>query len=90
VIVETFMGLLTGVIGGAFGLIPPDPMASVAFSMDDLITPLSTGLASLGAWVPWQPLVICSPLVFGVYSASMLVRAARAVIGHLPFIGGNG
>jgi hypothetical protein len=90
VIVEALFGLAMGIVNAVFGIIPSDPVASVVFKVDDIVTPLIDGLSSLGAWVPWQAVVICTPVVLSFYLGSFLLRVLRAVVGHIPFIGGNG
>lgn len=47
-------------------------------------------MGSLGTWVNWMVLGTCVSSVMGLYFVSLLVRVFRAVIGHLPMIGGNG
>lgn len=47
-------------------------------------------VGTMGVWVNW---VLVSWLVaesFAVYLLMMTVRIIRALIGHVPFVGGNG
>jgi hypothetical protein len=75
------------------GLVPADaahPIQQVAPSMMDLITPFATGIASTGVWLPWDVLIICIGVTSAFYAVGFALRLARAVLGHVPFVGGNG
>lgn len=88
-IVEWIMSIGAAV---AEWLITGLPAAEVnwVISADNLLAPFFAGAFSLGAWLPWGTLQVVMPIVFSTYVLSLFARALRAVIGHLPMIGGNG
>jgi hypothetical protein len=45
---------------------------------------------SLGVWVNWVGIGLLVTQVLTLYFASFLIRIVRSVVGHVPFIGGNG
>lgn len=90
-ITEWFMGLGGMVLDFLFGVMPPIPNESAfIINPNDLLTPFMAGINGLGVWLPWQVLTFFLPLVLSVYLISLFARALRAVLGHIPLIGGNG
>lgn len=45
---------------------------------------------SLGVWVNWVGIGLLVGQVMAVYLAMFIFKIIRAIIGHLPIIGGNG
>lgn len=44
----------------------------------------------LGVWVDWNALGICIGAVVGTYLVGFLIKLTRAVVAHIPMIGGAG
>lgn len=53
-------------------------------------TALGAFAGSLGVWVDWFGISLLVVQVMTLYFLSLAVRILRAVIGHVPMIGGNG
>lgn len=66
--------------------LPLDALTSGATVLADLATTVS----SLGVWVDWFALSAQVALVLGLYFTFLALRILRALLGHIPFIGGNG
>ena len=56
----------------------------------DGLTNIFALMGSLGTWVDWFSLSAAITAVMGLYFLTLVVRVIRAVIGHVPAIGGNG
>lgn len=92
-ITEWFIWLGEQIASFFIGLIPqfdPNGLAQVTVSTRDLISPFLAGANSMGVWLPWVPLSIMFPLVFGLYSVSLFAKFARTLLSHVPQFGGNG
>lgn len=90
-IVEWFFSLAGGVWGWVTGFMPAiSDDSGVIVTAQNFMATLGEGAGLMGAWVPWVTLGLCLATVIPVYLGSMAVRLARAIIGHLPIIGGNG
>lgn len=44
----------------------------------------------LGVWVVWPVVVLCVSTVAGTWLLGFGVKALRALIAHIPFVGGKG
>jgi len=79
------------VFGSLSDLLPSsDQLDSVIVTAGNFALPLATGLASLGAWIPWATVGVCLAALFPVYLGSLLFKLVRVIWGYVPFIGGNG
>jgi hypothetical protein len=89
VIVEWLLQFGTG-LGQWFLLLlpsfPADTLASGALVLADL----GRMVASLGVWVDWFALAAQVTFVLGLYFTALSFRTLRAILGHVPIIGGNG
>jgi hypothetical protein len=92
VILEWVIGIAELVASWFLGIIPSfaDGQLEVVVSATNIVTPFIVGIYQLGAWLPWAQLAIMMPLVLTTYTVSLFARALRAVLGHIPLIGGNG
>lgn len=55
-----------------------------------ILADLGGTVASLGVWVDWFALAAQVTLVLGLYFTFLGLRILRALLGHIPFVGGNG
>jgi hypothetical protein len=88
-----FLQVVAGIWRWLMGLAPAsaaDPVAAITPTVQDIITPFASGIADLGVWIPWDNLTIALGVTAGFWGVSFFLRLARAVLGHLPIIGGNG
>ncbi len=70
-------------------LIPSLPLDAL-LSGTALLADLATTVASLGVWVDWFALAAQVTLVMGLYFTFLALRILRALLGHIPLVGGNG
>jgi hypothetical protein len=89
-IVQWFLGVALGIWKWMTGRFPVDPASSITFHMTDLFTPWATGIQSTGVWFPWLILSECLITVGAFYMGALTLRLIRAIVGYIPFIGGNG
>lgn len=90
-IIEFLMQLASGFGSWALGLLPPTRNAAdLIVGAADVFTPILAGGAALGSWLPWGTLAAVFPVVMGFYVGAFLVKVARQLIAHAPFIGGTG
>lgn len=72
------------------GLFPEWEIPEFMTSGDGWLGVMAESLYGLGVWVDWGALGICLTAVGGVYVVAGLIKLARAVIAHLPMVGGAG
>jgi hypothetical protein len=48
------------------------------------------GAASLGTWIPWSTVAFCLPITITVFLGSFMFKIGRALLSHVPFVGGRG
>lgn len=89
-ITDFFINLGTVVFGWFLSIIPQFDDSGIIVNAQNIVTPFAAGIAALGAWLPWAPLVVLMNLMPGVYLVSLFARFLRALLGHIPAIGGNG
>lgn len=72
------------------GLIPPLDIPDELVHLDEAINSIFEYGNGLGAWIDLQlcAAILAIPLV--VWVVGLSVRAIRAIIAHIPFIGGGG
>lgn len=51
---------------------------------------LASLIASMSVWVPWWLIVTVTAFSLGVWLLTFTARIVRALIGHVPLVGGNG
>lgn len=90
-IVEWFMSLASTVWGWIAGFFPAiSDDQGVIITAQNFFSTIASGAGLLGAWIPWLTVSLCLAVVVPVYLAAMTVRLVRAILGHVPLIGGNG
>lgn len=70
-------------------LFPTLPAEAVHASVDPLSL-IGANIGAMSVWVNWPLLVTQATYVMSLYFVFMLVKITRAILGHVPFIGGNG
>lgn len=60
------------------------------YSVMDMARNLLYTFANFGAWVDWLFLLACVGAVTAVYIAGFVFRLVRAILAHVPFVGGSG
>lgn len=87
---QYFITLGVGLVGWMGTLFPGwDPPDWMTGTPQMLLEFLNT-FQGLGVWVDWTALGICSSAVIGVYGTGFAIRLTRAIVAHIPFIGGGG
>jgi hypothetical protein len=91
VITEWFINLGGGVVTWFLSLLPGSS------TLPDGVIQAGDGLSSFGAlvgsmavWVNWGALFAAVTFALSWWVAMSVVRIFRAVIGHIPLVGGNG
>jgi hypothetical protein len=91
VIVQWFIQLAQGFASWVVSLFPvldlPDGLVNVDSTINDLFSTWGAGMAPLADW-PFVTACVAIPLA--VWGSGLLVRAIRALIAHLPYVGGKG
>jgi len=64
---------------------PPEWLATVVTFVNGLLV----SAAGLGAWVPWDFLIIVALFVFNLWLGIALVKAVRWVLNWIPTWGGS-
>lgn len=82
-------------VGAGFGawvatLFPELELPDWFTGVDDIVNGVFAYGDGLGAWVAWDivPAILLLPIA--IWAVGLTVRAARAAIGHVPFVGGKG
>lgn len=88
-ITEWLLSIGAGFVNWIMGLFPPLD-ATAAEAAATTIAPLGTLVGSLGVWVNWAALAFQVTTIMGIYFTMLAIRVLRALVGHIPLIGGNG
>lgn len=86
---EFLINIGMGLAAFVVALFPPIPFDSL-MSASSALNGLGQHVASLSAWVNWLALAGQITIVMGLYFTFLAVRILRALLGHVPFFGGNG
>jgi hypothetical protein len=91
VITDFFQNLALSFLDWLISLMPVFSDASgVVVTASNFLSTLVVAGASLGVWIPWQTVGICAGLVSSAYVTFLTFKAARALLAHVPFVGGAG
>lgn len=69
-----------------FNFALPDPMVNP----QGLIADMARGTASMGTWVPFSVFAVTVPIALLSWVSGLVFKIGRALISHVPFVGGNG
>lgn len=89
-ITQAIVGWATDLWAWVLGLFDGVKIPDFAMRPPSAITTITRWLDGFSIWFPWDSFRIFIIGTVGFVLTCFLVRAARAAIGHLPFIGGNG
>jgi len=81
-------------MGGGFGqwlvgIIPAIPSDMIVGYLASAAA-LGGFTGSLTVWVNWAAIALMVGQVLALYFVTFLVRIIRAILGHVPLVGGNG
>lgn len=88
-IVEWIITLAGGFVNWIVDLLPELSTEAVT-TASTTIAPLGTLVGSMGVWVNWVGVAAQVALVGSLYFTFLAARILRALIGHIPLVGGNG
>lgn len=54
-----------------------------------LMNELFANAVGLGAWVPWQALLLIITFVIGLWSVGLVIKVVRWLVGIIPTMGGG-
>lgn len=90
-ITEWLLGLGQTVVTWFASLFPPaDEMPDFLRDLDSTISGLLSNLSGIGAWVDWAYIIVIVLAVAGLWLVAFGIKVLRALIAHLPLIGGKG
>lgn len=64
--------------------------AGVVITADRFLAPMMGGIVATSNWLPWGTLAISLGIVGTLYIVSFTIKLLRAILAHIPFIGGAG
>lgn len=88
-ITEWLFGIGSGFVSWVVDLMPQLD-ADVVGGASNTIAPLGALVGSMGVWVNWAAMAAQVALVGSLWFTFLAVRVVRALIGHIPLVGGNG
>lgn len=88
-IIEWVVQAGTTVMNWIIQLFPGVPAQQIIDAQGNF-TGLGSIVGSMSVWVNWLALGAQISVVMGLYFTFLALRIVRALIGHLPLIGGNG
>jgi hypothetical protein len=89
VITEFLLSAGAGFAGWILQLLPSVPDGAL-IDAEGNVAGLASLVSSMSVWVNWAGLAAQITFVLGLYFTFLAIRIVRAIIGHVPFIGGNG
>jgi hypothetical protein len=89
-ITEYFLGLAVTVGNFFLDLIPDWSIPDFFLTLDTQLNSFAAAGAGMGVWVPWPLVIACTTISLGSWVIGLSVKAVRALLGHVPQIGGNG
>jgi hypothetical protein len=89
VIFEYFLGLVADIVNwlaaNVFTWDGPQPR-NVWGDIEGMVN----NVASIGVWIDWAAIFTAAALAIGVWLACLGIKALRALIAHIPQVGGAG
>jgi hypothetical protein len=90
VIIEWLIDIGVGIAEWASTLFPTLDLPAALVNVDDGFNSVMAMGSGLGAFVDFPLIGLIAGVPITVWLGGLSVRAARALIAHLPFIGGRG
>lgn len=88
-IFEWLLLAVQDIVGWWLTMLPDADVLGDGLFVDNLLG-LVNLVGSMGVWVNWSLVAAQVSLVLGIYFTALTLRCLRALIGHIPQIGGNG
>ncbi|MGO2655220.1 MAG: hypothetical protein ACTH93_05235 [Pseudoclavibacter sp.] len=80
------VGVFVSSVLGVFSWVQlPDVLVHPSGVISDMVS----GTASLGVWIPWATLLVTVPIVLMSWLGGLGFRIFRALLSHVPGLGGS-
>lgn len=89
-IIEWLMSVAGGFVQWLAGLFPVLELPDELVHLDDSFNNVFAMGDGLGAFIPWPLVGAIAALPLVVWVGGLTIRALRALVAHLPWIGGRG
>lgn len=89
-IVEWLISLGATVSNWFASLFPVWDVPEFLVDFDATLNDVLGNLSGVGAWVDWLYILLIVTAVMAVWGIALLIKVARAVAAHVPFVGGAG
>lgn len=89
-IAEWFLNLAVTVNNYLAGLFPDWDVPDFFTDFDATVNSLLASLSGVAVWADWAFILTVVSAVVIVWAFAFLVKLARAVLAHVPFVGGSG
>lgn len=89
-IVLWFFSVAAGFVQWLASLFPVLELPDQLVNLDDGFNSVFAMGDGLGAFVPWPVIGVLAAVPLTIWVGGLTIRALRALIAHLPFIGGRG
>jgi hypothetical protein len=89
-IVEWIIYIATGFGEWVAGLFPTLDIPAELVNLDDSVNQLFMYGEGLGAFIPWGVVGTLAAIPLLVWVAGLTIKTIRALVAHIPFVGGRG
>ncbi len=89
-IIEWIVNVGAGFVNWIVSLFPTLELPESLVHLDDTINEILAMGDGLGAFFDWTLIGVLAAIPLTIWVAGLLLRGARVLIAHLPFIGGRG
>jgi len=87
---EWFMSIAAVVLTFLADLFPEEAVPTWFTDFTSQLNQLAGSVSGLGVWVPWVVLNLVVGACITWWGIGFAIKLARVLIGHLPWVGGNG
>lgn len=89
-IVEWLMTVSSGFVDWFASLFPQLELPAELVNVDDALNTVASYGDGMGAFVNWTIVGLIAAVPITVWCAGFLIKIARVLIAHIPFVGGKG
>lgn len=89
-IIEWLMRVGTGFASWVVSIFPTLDLPEGIVNLDDHITSVLALGAGTGVFIDWTYIGFVAAIPLSVWALGLLVKAVRALVAHIPFVGGKG
>lgn len=89
-ILEWLMRVGTGFASWVVSLFPSIDMPDAIVNLDSSIEDVLQLGAGAGVFIDWTYIGIVAGVPLAIWALGLLVKAIRALLAHIPFVGGKG